>query len=52
MKKINISINIDGNELERVYSYEDDISEIDWDVVINSMADTIEKSYDTSTAIK
>lgn len=46
MKIIKIAIEIDGNKLERDYQAYG-VDEIDWNEVVLSMSDTIEKSSET-----
>lgn len=46
MKNIKITFEVDGNALTRQYSGYESLDELNWDEIINSMLDTIEKSND------
>lgn len=46
MKRVSITVNVDGNEIRRKYIYKDilDAIEQEWDSRIVSMLDTLSKS--------
>lgn len=50
MKQITIILKINGNEVERDYQAYG-VDEIDWDEVVLSMSDTIEKSTEPTKEI-